>query len=60
VELLDAQGNTLLVRANKEQVFEGVEPQVYELRDGQKWIGQIFTLSESLKCKDWTPLFMEY
>ena len=60
VELLDAQGNTLLFKGNKDEVVEGMEPQVYELRQGQKWIGHISTLDEELGGKDWTPLFMKY
>ena len=60
VELLDTQGNTLLFRGNKDDAVEGMEPQVYELIQGQKWIGDIFTVAEDFHCKDWTPLFMEY
>ena len=60
VELLDAQGNTLLFVGNKDQVVEGMEPQIYKLRQGQKWIGHILMLNEEFYCKDWTPLFMEY
>jgi hypothetical protein len=60
VELLDAQGNTLLYKGNRDEVAEGMEPQIYSLKPGQKWIGNILALDEDNCVKEWTPLFMKY
>ena len=61
MELLDANANRILqVWGDDDQKMKGLQPKVYTLQQGQKWIGQILKLKEDGVIVEWVPLFMDY
>ena len=60
VELLDANANRILLKGNDDNKMKGLQPKVYTLQQGQKWIGHILKRNEDGFYNEWVPLFMDY